>query len=151
MNSNSKKVGKSVNTNISGGRKEYLKVIEFATDKFIQSAPASRPGSPSGTRSEDGDHLEYEQVRNMFLKNVKDGEDRLLATMDKVEYSSRQPRRNLEEESKQLVAELEAMKKIWLQNLTIQLDDKILKSNEYIIDIQDSKTIVRIISPKKSS
>lgn len=148
------------NKNLGGAKEKYLKEIGLVAKKFVESAPGSRSGSPKAKAhpalgSPDGDHSEYEQVRDMFQKDVDDAEAKFLIEMEKIEYGSAQPRKNAVEEAKRLAAELEAMKKAssataWLQNLTIQLDGETLKPGEYMIDVKDSSTNVRIISPGKS-
>ena len=135
----------------------YLKEIKVATNAFVEGAP--RSGSPRATPRPDlgspsGDHSEYDKLQNTFQKDVNDAENKFIEMMEKFEFGEAQPKKDLEGEAKQLRKELEALKKSQLdvkrsllENLSIELDNKKLMSNQYIIDSKDLKTNVKITSP----
>lgn len=136
--------GKGVDPDITKAAASYIKEAGAAADKFIKSAPASRSASPTP----DGDHSEYEQVKTAFIKNANDGKDKLLEAMDKVEYGSPQTRakQNLIEAK----AKQESMEKGRSQNMKVELDGRILKPDEYTVEVQGPKTIVKITRSKSN-
>jgi hypothetical protein len=148
-----------INKEIDEIQANYLKSIGKATNTFVESAPGSRsprakphPNLGSST----GDHSQYENLQSKFKNDVTDVENKFIDMMEELEYGASRPRKDTKAEAERLLVELEALKKSqldvkkWSENLTIDLDDMTLKSNEYIIDVHDAKTNIKITSPDKS-
>lgn len=149
----------TVNKEFDEIRANYLKEIGKATNTFVETAPGS--GSPRSKPHPDlgsptGDHSEYEQLQGAFQKDVTQAENNFLDMMDKLEYGTTRPRTDLEAEARKLREQLEALRRQqfdinkWLENLTVELDDTQLKSGEYVMDVKDSKTNIKITSPDKT-
>lgn len=119
--------------------------------KFAESGSASRAGSPAGGTP--GAHSDYELLRSGFEDEISESEQRFLNSMDIVSYGSpRSKELSARDKAKRLAAEQEALQKAssteaFLQNLTVQIDDQIMKPHEYEVDVQDSATTVVITSP----
>jgi hypothetical protein len=74
-----------------------------------------------------------------FKENINKAEEKFLGSMEKVEYGIVQPRG------------IEKEKAIFIENLTIQIDDRTLKCSEYSVDFQDSGPKIKVISPRTTS
>lgn len=148
--------GTGLNNEINRIRENYLKSVETAANIFVETAPGSESlkGKPhEAFRSVDDDHSNYERVTESFQKDVSEAEDTFLAMMEKMEYGTVRSRNksaargNSEEDT---LRNSQPDIKKWLENLTIEIDNKTLNTSDYVVDCKGLKTNVKIKSHDNS-
>jgi len=140
-----------------GKLKEYVSDDTTSGTSTDLSAVRSSSSSPATPSSQSTANKEFgENGPGSRSNRGGDDESKFGGKNDKLDNSASRSQRDFEAEAKRLREQLETLRSQqldinkWLNSLTIELDNTTLKSGDYVINVQDSKTRVKITSPDKT-